>query len=541
MLSNLTLKTRLTLVIGFMSLLLIGTGAIGLSSLSKSNASLQSLYESRVLPMGLLNLVTRSMDATRIAIAESMYSSMTTLANEMDQVDKRTVEENKILASYLSSNLSPEEKKRADSFVAARAKYMEEGLKPTIAALRVLDVDKATDIMKGPMRQHYLVAQGAVDAIYKFQAETAKGEFESGQVLYKWVRNGSLLSTGIGIALAACMGVWLARGIVRPLAQAVKVAGRIATGDLSQDVKVLTTNEVGTLFQALKDMNDSLGRTVDAVRIGSETIGIASREIATGNADLSSRTEAQASSLEETASAMEELTQTVKENAENGRQANELAVNASNVAAKGGAIVDQVVGTMGAIKESSRKIGDIIGVIDGIAFQTNILALNAAVEAARAGEQGRGFAVVASEVRNLAQRSAAAAKEIKTLINDSVERVDAGSRLVDDAGKTMHLVVSSVKQVADIMGEITEASKEQSAGIEEIHKAIVQMDGMTQQNAALVEQAAAAAESMQHQAQKLTEAVSVFHLAGQGGAKPPGMARGKKRVPALRNEMQEVA
>jgi methyl-accepting chemotaxis protein len=536
MFKNLTLKTRLTLVIGFMSMLLIGIGGIGLASLNKSNSSLQSLYEDRVLPMGRLNLVTRSMDATRISIAESMYSSMTTLANEMDQVDKRGLEESKILGSYLASNLTLEEKKRADSFVAARTKYIEEGLKPTIAALRVLDVDKATDIMKGPMRQHYLVAQAAVDALYKYQAETAKGEFENGQQLYKWVRNGSLVAIAIGIGLAAMMGAWLARGIVRPLAQAVKVAGRIATGDLSQDIKVLTTNEVGSLFQALKDMNTSLGQTVDAVRIGSETIGIASREIATGNADLSARTESQASSLEQTASAMEELTQTVKDNAENGRQANELAVTASNVASKGGAIVDEVVGTMGSIKDSSRKIGDIIGVIDGIAFQTNILALNAAVEAARAGEQGRGFAVVASEVRNLAQRSAAAAKEIKTLINDSVERVDAGSKLVDEAGKTMHLVVSSVKRVADIMGEITDATREQSLGIEEVHKAIVQMDTMTQQNAALVEQAAAAAESMQHQAQKLTEAVSVFHLAGQAQAGSPGPAAGmrpKKRALAL--------
>jgi methyl-accepting chemotaxis protein len=254
------------------------------------------------------------------------------------------------------------------------------------------------------------------------------------------------------------------------------------------------------------------------VRTGTDTITVASREIASGNADLSARTETQASSLEETASSMEELTSTVKQNADNARQANQLAVSASSVAEQGGKVVAQVVDTMGSIKDSSRKIVDIIGVIDGIAFQTNILALNAAVEAARAGEQGRGFAVVASEVRNLAQRSAGAAKEIKGLIGDSVDKVDAGSRLVDEAGQTMGLIVTSIRQVADIMGEITAATQEQSHGIEEVNQAIAQMDQMTQQNAALVEEAAAAAESMQDQAQKLADAVSIFKLDGESAA-----------------------
>jgi len=307
------------------------------------------------------------------------------------------------------------------------------------------------------------------------------------------------------------------RGITRPLQQAVNIANAIASNDLTQNIEVRSQDETGQLMQAMKNMNESLVRMVGQVRIGIDTIATASSEIAAGNLDLSSRTEQQASSLEETASSMEELTSTVKQNAENARQANQLVVSTSDIAVKGGQVVEQVVDTMASIKESSRKIADIIGVIDGIAFQTNILALNAAVEAARAGEQGRGFAVVASEVRNLAQRSAGAAKEIKALIEDSVGKVEAGGKLVDEAGKTMDEIVGSVKRVTDIMGEIAAASQEQSAGIEQVNQAVGQMDEMTQQNAALVEEAAAAAESLQDQAAKLAEAVSVFRLDGPGG------------------------
>ena len=347
-----------------------------------------------------------------------------------------------------------------------------------------------------------------------------------------WSRSINFLAFALaimGAITAICL--LIARSITRPMRHAIEIAQAVAGGDLTMRIEVENNNETGQLMQALKDMNASLLRTVRQVHLGTDTIATASAQIASGNLDLSARTEQQAGALDETATSLKELTSTVKQNVDHARQANELAQSASAVAVKGGEVVAQVVDTMGSINGSSKKIVDIIGVIDGIAFQTNILALNAAVEAARAGEQGRGFAVVATEVRNLAQRSAAAAREIKTLIGDSVSKVEVGSRLVEEAGSTMQQIVDSIGRVTAIMGDIAAASSEQSEGIEHVNHALAGMGSVTTQNAALVEEAGAAAEALRDQAHSLAEVVSVFKIEQNRGATALGSARGPRLAP----------
>jgi len=361
----------------------------------------------------------------------------------------------------------------------------------------------------------------SVNKVAAFQQMLFKNANDHIEALDQSARRSLIVLSLIALVLSIVLGMLLARSITAPLRRAVVLARQVAAGDLSTDIRAGSRDEVGDLLEALDTMSKSLRKTVTEVRAGTENIVTASRQIASGNMDLSARTEQQAGSLEETASSMEELTSTVRQNADNAREANVLAKNASQIASHGGDVVSQVVSTMASINASSKKIGDIIAVIDGIAFQTNILALNAAVEAARAGEQGRGFAVVASEVRNLAQRSAAAAKEIRGLIIDSVTKVDAGGRLVDEAGKTMQEIVQGIGRVTDIMSEIASASAEQTTGIEQVNEAITQMDGVTQQNAALVEEAAAAASALQEQATTLAQLVSVFNV-GHGDAPRAG-------------------
>jgi methyl-accepting chemotaxis protein len=390
-------------------------------------------------------------------------------------------------------------------------------------------LEEANRMMRGETLPALNVLQGHIKQLMAMQKKQVEN---SAMAVRQTISFSRMLMLGLGLGvllIGAAFSAWITRSITRPLNEAVRVAKSVATGDLTTRIDVRGTDETGELLQALKDMNHSFAQIVSQVRSGTDTIASGSSQMAAGNLDLSSRTEEQASSLEDTASSMEQLTTTVKQNADNARQANLLAVSASEVAVRGGVVVSQVVDTMDSINESAKKIADIIGVIDGIAFQTNILALNAAVEAARAGEQGRGFAVVATEVRNLAQRSAGAAKEIKLLIDDSVDKVATGSKLVDQAGGTMNDIVLSVKRVTDIISEITTASEEQTAGIDQINMAIGQMDQVTKQNASLVEEAAAAAETLHDQAGSLARVVSVFKLEGMLAAPAP---RGQRALPA---------
>nr|WP_315392138.1 methyl-accepting chemotaxis protein [uncultured Duganella sp.] len=518
-LRDFTIGTRLRIGFGGILLILVAmvlmTNYLNFSNKTKLTTGLEQ-STAKNLQAGVMK---SAMLETGIAMRNiGLQSDVSLMQKEEQKVKEQRARYDKAIADLKALGLNDDETKVLAE-ISRLDTDTDSAFKEAIGQVLAFNSEGAAKVISGridPLNQQTL---GQINKLVEMQQADARHVME-GSVTAD--RSLMFVLSGIGavaVALGLVCAVVITRSIVVPLSGAVAVAQRVAAGELTSEVTVVGKDETSELLQALKDMNESLAKTVGEVRSGTELITTASHEIAAGNADLSSRTESQASSLEETASSMEELTSTVKQNADNARQANQLAVTASSVAEKGGSVVSQVVETMGSIKASSSKIVDIIGVIDGIAFQTNILALNAAVEAARAGEQGRGFAVVASEVRNLAQRSAGAAKEIKELIGDSVDKVDAGSRLVDEAGQTMDLIVTSIRQVADIMGEITAATQEQSTGIEEINQAITQMDEMTQQNAALVEQSAAAAESMQEQAELLAQAVSVFKLSSELGVR----------------------
>ncbi|XLZ70110.1 methyl-accepting chemotaxis protein [Massilia sp. SR12] len=516
---NWKIGVRLAAGLGLALAFMVGIAVTGIVNLGKLNDGTEDIASDKVPKVVFAYEAIGGVNDIARAMRNAMLSTdPETVKKELKRVEDKKVEIDgnlDKLAKLIEDDADAESKAKLKAVQDARERYLVVQANFLQKSADDSQRDENVKYLLSAVRKEQTAYLNALTELVKYQSQAVNTASAVANEAYASSRKLMVVLTVAAAALAAWVAWWVTRSITQPLNRAVGVAEAVAGGDLTQRIDVTSSDETGQLLQALANMNDSLARTVGKVRSGSDTITTASNEIASGNLDLSSRTEQQASSLEETASSMEELTSTVQQNAENARQATQLVVSASDFATRGGAVVGQVVSTMGAIKESSNKIVDIIGVIDGIAFQTNILALNAAVEAARAGEQGRGFAVVASEVRNLAQRSAAAAREIKELIGSSVETVDEGARLVDQAGETMGGIVKAVQQVSDIMQQISMASQEQSTGIAQVNQAIVSIDDVTQQNAALVEEAAAAAQSMRDQAEMLAEAVSVFRLVDQ--------------------------
>jgi len=515
LIENLKVSSRLAVGFGIVLVLMLSLSAVAISRMSFIRASLDGIVEGDAARLRMVNSMRDLVRYQSVTVRDVVMQDDFAFKKKELALARKSKEDYRVAAEQLEKLLTDDESKADTKKIASLDSKVRAAMDKAIDLSLSGDMTEAANMIRDEVRPAQIELIGALDALLKHVEEgSRKAAAAAGQTY----TNAVIAMTTVGV-LALLVGLAAAFLITRSLLRqlggepvyAAQVAGQIAAGDLAVDVRT-KAGDKGSLMFAMKEMRDSLARIVSEVRNGTDTINTAAGEIASGNLDLSSRTEQQASSLEETASSMEELTSIVKQNADNARQANGLADSATEIARRGGSVVSEVVQTMGNINESARKIVDIIGVIDGIAFQTNILALNAAVEAARAGEQGRGFAVVASEVRNLAQRSATAAKEIKALIDDSAEKVDAGTKLVDQAGATMTEIVESVKRVSDIINEISAASEEQASGIEQVNTAVSQMDEVTQQNASLVEQSAAAAESMQEQAARLSQIVSVFRL-----------------------------
>ena len=520
--NHLKVSVRLAILIGVLSALLVLVGGLGLLGIGQSNDALKSVYEQSTVPAAQLGRVNSLVLHNRLAV----YAALVSPTPENIQQRSAEVESNMAAisqewAAYMTSQLAPQEAALAKGFAEDRKRFMQEAMLPALAALRANDLKEAERLAAEKIAPLAVPMERGIEALVKIQVDDARRGYDEAAKRYTAIRAVSMAAIAGGLLFAMLLGSRMVNSITRELGgepgQAAELTRSVAAGDLSARVS-LRTGDSTSLMAQLKEMQVRLGKVVGSVRANSESVATASAQIAQGNLDLSQRTEEQASVLEKTAAAMEELSATVRQNADNARQANQLALEASNVAIQGGKVVGQVVDTMKAINDSSKRIADIISVIDGIAFQTNILALNAAVEAARAGEQGRGFAVVASEVRSLAGRSADAAKEIKSLIGASVERVEQGTALVDHAGVTMTDVVSSIKRVTAIVSEISVASAEQSAGVVQVANAVSQLDQVTQQNAALVEESAAAAESLKAQAMELVQIVAVFKLAQEDSA-----------------------
>ena len=509
---SIKISTRILGTFGVLVLLLVVVVAMALLQLRSMRSSAETITGNALPSVEVINTLNTDLARTRLLELRHVNNDepgyMAQVEAQFEQLQKHLAEAKKLYEPLI---VTAEERELYTQFLRERERYVELN-KQLFEISRRGDKEQAKQLLGGESLKLYDQSSATLQKLIKFNGDVARGETLASEKVYDRAVSMLALAALIAVLVAAGAGIWLVRSIRAPLEQAVQAADRVANGDLSGVIRVEREDETGRLLGALERMQSSLVQTVRSVRQNAEGVASASSQIASGNADLSGRTEEQASALEETAASMEQLGSTVRQNADNARAANQMAMNASQVAAQGGAVVAEVVETMKGINNSSQQIADIITVIDSIAFQTNILALNAAVEAARAGEQGRGFAVVAGEVRTLAQRSAEAAKEIKALISTSVQRVEQGTQLVDKAGATMADIVSAISRVTDLMAEISAASQEQSQGVAQVGEAVTQMDQTTQQNAALVEESAAAAGALRKQAQDLVQAVAVFQL-----------------------------
>ena len=512
---GMTIKARVGLTMVFLAALLLVVGVLGLSGMGSSNDAARDIYTNQMPSALAIQNAEIFAARERLALDRAAFQAGTPgSAAAIDRAREMRATSDTWWKKYLDVPRDANEDRLAQD-VSAKREALHQQLAAFADAIQANDHDRLV-AGSNALQAAYNALSKSDAALSELQLQQSQKAYEGAQTRYGTFRIVTLATIVLGLVAALFAYLNLRAAIARPLAEALDHFDAISSGDLRRTIVVRTRDEMGLLLEGLAKMQRSLLDTVRTVRTGSESIASATKQIAAGNLDLSSRTEEQASSLQETASSMDELTSTVRQNADNARQASALAANASEIANKGNAVVNQVVGTMGEINQSSARIADIITIIEGIAFQTNILALNAAVEAARAGEEGRGFAVVAGEVRSLAQRSSNAAKEIKALIDTSVERVRTGSTLVDEAGGTMKEIIAAVQRVTDIMGEIAAASEEQSAGINNVARAVSQMDEVTQQNAALVEEASAAAQSLEDQAARLRTAVGVFQLIDDG-------------------------